>query len=179
MEHPENHHGTTNQNPSSPQARLHPPRADDRCSHHRNPRCHRRMVRRQVLSWSRSVVRRHLLRAMARLARVLIALLCLSCAPDPREDPPAEVSWDECQRHFDIDPTDHVVCQTMLEKECSSSPDVAEQEDSCLSAVFFPSYYRCWEQQDLEACEKATYVDCYMCQLMRPAILEQVKTLGG
>ena len=25
-------------------------------------------------------------------------------APDPREDQPAEISWDECERRFDINP---------------------------------------------------------------------------
>jgi hypothetical protein len=103
-----------------------------------------------------------------------LALLALACSSEVTEEAPAEVSWAECQRRFEIDPTDHSVCQAMLESECSTLAG-ADQEEACLRAVFFPDFYRCWEQDSPMACERALQVDCSFCRVARPALVAQLQ----
>ena len=105
----------------------------------------------------------------------LLVLLALACSPEvTEEEAPDEISWAECQRRFEIDPTDHSACQAMLEFECSTQQG-ADQEESCLRAVFFPDFYQCWEQDSPMACERALQVDCSFCRVSRPALVAQLQ----
>lgn len=106
---------------------------------------------------------------------LFLLLLAVACSPEDDEDEdPVEVSWAECDRRFQIDHTDHSVCQAMLEVECSTLQG-EEQEESCLRANFFPNFYQCWEQDNPLACERALQVDCDFCRVARPALLAHLQ----
>jgi hypothetical protein len=107
----------------------------------------------------------------------VLALFVLACSHDVLEEEPSEVSWAECHRRFEIDRTDHVVCQAMLERECSEGTEGLEREDSCFRAEFFPSFYQCWERDDLLACERSIQVDCDICQALSQATVLKLKEL--
>lgn len=97
----------------------------------------------------------------------------------------ADASWEKYLAAFDsanfIDRQlilpDHYWSYLWLNKVCEVNYYPDNKEEWCSRAVFFPRSDRCFEHNDIDACERATHVSCYMCDLFRPHILNNIERL--